>query len=70
MCNRLPEMMKNGDAGIFPVYYNSERPPSKGGNCQNGRDIACKDKKSSWDLDEFPNVGNIEGSTVVIQYKL
>ena len=21
MCNRLPEMMKNGDAGIFPVYY-------------------------------------------------
>ena len=22
MCNRSPEMMKNGDAGIFPVYYN------------------------------------------------
>ena len=22
MCNRLPELMKNGDAGIFPVYYN------------------------------------------------
>ena len=21
MCNRLPEMMKNGDAGIFHVYY-------------------------------------------------
>ena len=21
MCNRLPEMMKNGDAGIFTVYY-------------------------------------------------
>ena len=21
MCNRLPEMMKSGDAGIFPVYY-------------------------------------------------
>ena len=21
MCNRLPEMMKNGDVGIFPVYY-------------------------------------------------
>ena len=21
MCNRLPEMLKNGDAGIFPVYY-------------------------------------------------
>ena len=21
MCNRLPETMKNGDAGIFPVYY-------------------------------------------------
>ena len=21
MCNRLPEMMKNGDAGIYPVYY-------------------------------------------------
>ena len=21
MCNRLPELMKNGDAGIFPVYY-------------------------------------------------
>ena len=21
MCNRLPEMMKNGDAGIFPAYY-------------------------------------------------
>ena len=21
MCNRLPEMMKNGDAGIFPAHY-------------------------------------------------
>ena len=21
MCNRLAEMMENGDAGIFPVYY-------------------------------------------------
>ena len=21
MCNRLPEINKNGDAGIFPVYY-------------------------------------------------
>ena len=21
MCNRLPKIMKNGDAGIFPVYY-------------------------------------------------
>ena len=21
MCNRLPELMKSGDAGIFPVYY-------------------------------------------------
>ena len=21
MFNRLPEIMKNGDAGIFPVYY-------------------------------------------------
>ena len=21
MCNRLPEIMKDGDAGIFPVYY-------------------------------------------------
>ena len=21
MCSRLPEMMKNGDAGIFLVYY-------------------------------------------------
>ena len=21
MCNHLPEMMKNGDAGIFPVYH-------------------------------------------------
>ena len=21
MCNRLPEIYKNGDAGIFPVYY-------------------------------------------------
>ena len=21
MCNSLPELMKNGDAGIFPVYY-------------------------------------------------
>ena len=21
MCNRLPEIMKNGDAGIFPVHY-------------------------------------------------
>ena len=23
MCNRSPELMKNGDAGIFPVYYYS-----------------------------------------------
>ena len=23
MCNRLHKVMKNGDAGIFPVYYNS-----------------------------------------------
>ena len=21
MCNRLPELMKSGDAGIFPVHY-------------------------------------------------
>ena len=21
MCNRLPEIKKSGDAGIFPVYY-------------------------------------------------
>ena len=21
VCNRLPEIMKNGDAGVFPVYY-------------------------------------------------
>ena len=21
MCNRLPEIMKNEDAGVFPVYY-------------------------------------------------
>ena len=21
MCNRLPELMNNGDAGVFPVYY-------------------------------------------------
>ena len=21
MCNRLPDLMNNGDAGIFPVYY-------------------------------------------------
>ena len=26
MCNRLPEMMKNGDAGIFPVYYSLKQP--------------------------------------------
>ena len=25
MCNRLPEIMKNGDAGIFPVYYSLKR---------------------------------------------
>ena len=25
MCNRLPEMMKNGDVGIFPVYYSLEK---------------------------------------------
>ena len=25
MCNRLPEVMKNGDAGIFPVYYSLKR---------------------------------------------
>ena len=24
MCNRLPELMKNRDAGIFPVYYSFE----------------------------------------------
>ena len=26
MFNRLPEMMKNGDAGIFSVYYSLEDP--------------------------------------------
>ena len=26
MCNRLAEMMKNGDAGIFPVYYSLNEP--------------------------------------------
>ena len=25
MCNRLPEIMKNGDAGIFPVYYSLKK---------------------------------------------
>ena len=25
MCNRLPEINKNGDAGIFPVYYSLKR---------------------------------------------
>ena len=25
VCNRLPERMKNGDAGIFPVYYSLKR---------------------------------------------
>ena len=29
MCNRLPEINKNGDAGIFPVYYS--RPTSDPG---------------------------------------
>ena len=26
-CNRLPELMKNGDAGIFPVYYSLKKDP-------------------------------------------
>ena len=26
MCNRLPEIMKNGEAGIFPVYYSLKEP--------------------------------------------
>ena len=25
MCNRLPEMMKNGDAGIFPISHGNLR---------------------------------------------
>ena len=25
MCNRLPEINKNGDAGIFPVYYKEQK---------------------------------------------
>ena len=25
MCNRLPEITKNGDAGIFPVYYSLKK---------------------------------------------
>ena len=25
MCNRLPEIKKSGDAGIFPVYYSLKR---------------------------------------------
>ena len=25
MCNGLPEIMKNGDAGIFPVYYSLKK---------------------------------------------
>ena len=27
MCNRLPEIKKNGDAGIFPVYYSLKDLP-------------------------------------------
>ena len=27
MCNRLPEINKNGDAGIFPVYYSLRVSP-------------------------------------------
>ena len=30
MCNRLPEIYKNGDAGIFPVYYSLKE---KSENC-------------------------------------
>ena len=26
-CNRLPELMINGDAGIFPVYYSIKQNP-------------------------------------------
>ena len=29
MCNRLPEMIKNGDARIFPVYYSRLKTPYK-----------------------------------------
>ena len=29
MCNSLPEMMKNGDAGIFPVYYSLKHANKK-----------------------------------------
>ena len=29
MCNRLPEMMKNGNAGIFPVYYSLKHANQK-----------------------------------------
>ena len=32
MCNRLPEINKNGDAGIFPVYYSLKQTSHYGGN--------------------------------------
>ena len=36
MCNRLPEMMKNGDAGIFPVYYSLKLLKSNPDNDDDG----------------------------------
>ena len=31
MCNRLPELMKNEDAGIFPVYYSLKEKSERWG---------------------------------------
>ena len=33
MCNRLPEMMKNENAGIFPVYYSLNRAEIEDVDC-------------------------------------
>ena len=55
MCNRLPEIMKNGDAGIFPVYSSlnvskySEHLLDQGEKSSKylGGSIGCKYKTSS-----------------------
>ena len=43
MCNRLPEMMKNGDAGIFHVYYSLKSSYT----VKNGKRGACEQKAAT-----------------------
>ena len=58
MCNRLPEINKNGDAGIFPVYYSL-----KG---ESETYVSYKEKiRTHGILNGFPTGSNLELTIIV-----